>query len=142
MKKLFFIFLIIIFTNNAYASNWLLLNTSSKENGAIANGKTYIDTDSIKKIGGYVYAWGMIDLDETTDNFSSGGFSVLSVKFYDQIQCDIGRVKRLNYTFYNGNYGTGRNITDVPKDPEWSYVAPGTIEETIKNFACKNYMDD
>ena len=134
MKKLLLIFLLIIFTNNAYAANWFLINTDD-------NYKAYVDTENIKKIDGYVYVWSMIDFKEVDDDFNIDNFSVLSLQVYDQIECDIGKRKRLTYIFSDGNMGKGNRKVETPNDPEWQYLAPETIEYNVKTLAC-NIVDN
>ena len=92
------------------------------------NGDTfYVDFERIRKHGGYVYWWVLIDYLKPSEQGD------LSDKTYAQGDCKLFRYKWLSYSFYKEPMGRGTGETDNKPDKEWNYPPPNsTIEETLK----------
>ena len=92
----------------------------------------YVDFERIKKHGGYVYWWDLIDY---LKPFSTG---TLSVKDYNQGDCKLFRYKRLSYSHHKQPMGRGTPSTSSNKpDKEWDYPPPNTVIEIILKSVCK-----
>ena len=90
----------------------------------------YVDFDRIRQYEGYVYFW---ELSDYITNYDSLG--TMSVKVYNQGDCDSFRYKRLSYTFYKGPMGEGTSTTETP-DTNWNYPPPNSFAETILKSVC------
>ena len=87
---------------------------------------SYVDFETIKEGGGYVYFWVLQDHLKPSTN------GVLSVKLYREVDCDIPRKSRvLSYLFYKESMGKGSQESLTPKEPEWDYPPPGSSIEVI-----------
>lgn len=125
MNKNIFLLLIIILPT--YADNWVKHNTSEKAT-------FYIETDTIRKDGGYVYFWNMADL---LNPMEPAGY--LSVKSYEKVDCNSLKYQRLAYVFYTDNMGKGDSDYEESNDTSWKYVVPSTINASAIDFACSFY---
>ena len=124
-KKLLIILLLSVFPIDANALDWVNIDAND-------DGRTYIDVDSVRKVDEYVYVWIMVDL---IDAVNTSDISFLSAKSYDQIDCALGRSKRLTYIFYQENMGKGDLVTDNGND-EWHYASPGSRLDEVIKIAC------
>jgi hypothetical protein len=124
-KNIFLLFLITV--PSAYADNWVKHNTSSKAT-------FYIETETIRKDGDYIYFWNMVDL---LDPLDESGY--LSIKSYEKVDCDMFKYQRLAYVFYSENMGTGTSDYEDSNDKSWKYAVPGTINSSAIDFACSFY---
>ena len=112
-----------IFAQNAAAENWVIYAEGDSS-------VHYIETETIKERGGFVYFWTMGDLVEPTP---SGD---LSIKSYEKVDCDLERRQRLSYVFYKESMGRGTPDYEDSLNKEWAYMIPGSIEATGSRFAC------
>ena len=95
------------------------------------NGDTiYVDFDRIRKHDGYVYWWEMFDYLKPTE------LGVLSSKAYNQGDCKLFRVKYLSYSHHNEPMGGGTGDSNSPKNPEWKYPPPNSVNEFILKSVC------
>jgi len=123
MKKLLILLLSILISFNSYGE-WTKLNVDTE-------GSThYIDTDTIKKHGGYVYYWKLIDRLKPTNS------GTMSDKTYHQGDCGVNRFNFLSYIWYKQPMGLGSGETHNPSDPEWSYPAPNSMGGITLHYAC------
>ena len=90
----------------------------------------YVHIESIRKTDGYVYFWELGDLIEPLKNTGS-----LSVKAYNQTDCERFRINRLNVHFHKEPLGSGDAQKFNPKT-EWLYADPDSSLETIVKFVC------
>ena len=117
-------FSILMFASPAYA-DW-------EEIVKDAEGKTYyINFDSIRTNGGYVYWWDLTDFLEPKKE------GILSGKVYNQGDCKVLRYKRLSYSFHKQPMGEGGGETISPPNPEWNYPAPNIAGEYILKLVCE-----
>jgi hypothetical protein len=96
--------------------------------------KIYVDSDSIKNHGGYVYYWELYDFFTPIEN------GAMSMKAHRQVDCKYPRSKFLNFYTYTGSMGQGTaslvpssNNTSV----QWIYPPPGSKDELILGAVCK-----
>ena len=100
------------------------------------NGNTfYVDFDRIRKHGGYVYYWVLIDL------LKPNKFSTLSIKDYNQGDCKLFRVKTLQESIHINPMG--RETGDkFPQPDKWDYPPPNTVNEYILKKVCSRWVLD
>ena len=122
MKKLLALLFSILISFNSYGE-W----TKVVEN--ISGDTSYIDMDTIKNHGGYVYFWEMTDYLKPSDN------GTLSGKMYKQGDCGMVRFKDLSFSYYKQPMGRGSGRTLTPPDT-WDYPSPGTVSKFILDYAC------
>jgi len=131
MKNLLIIFTLlvstILFSSPSFAE-WTKLV-------ADADGNTfYVDCERIRKHDGYVYYWELGNFLKPIE----GG--VLSFKRYRKGDCKLFRFKNLSYSFHKEPMSGGTGETTNPKNPEWDYPSPNSIDEThIKNSVVVEY---
>ena len=123
MKKILILLFSILISFNSYGE-W------TKTYSSVIGTTFYIDKDTIKKHGGYVYWW---DLSDYLIPTKSGH---LSIKMYKQGDCGVNRYKILSFIFYRQPMGEGENVTDALSKPEWVYPPPGSIASDLLNYAC------
>ena len=127
MKNLLLIFTLLftsVFFSSPSYSGW----TEVTKN---VNGTTfYVDFERIRKHGGYVYFWELVDYLKPSPN------GILSVKNYYQGDCKLFRYKFLSFVFYEQPMGGGTGESFSPKNPEWEYPSPNSINEIILKSVC------
>ena len=99
--------------------------------GESVDGTTfYVDYERIRKHGGYVYFWMLGDYLKPTkfENFSS--------KRYQQGDCKLFRLKFLSYVHHKQPMGRDTGDSYSPKNPEWIYPPPNSIDEYILKSVC------
>ena len=96
--------------------------------GKNVNGDTYyVDFERIRKHGGYVYYWELVDLLEPNK------YGTFSGKTYNQGDCKLFRFKRLSYSFHKEPMGEGTGDVSEPVNEHWKYPSPeSAIEEVLK----------
>ena len=122
MKKLLILLFSILISFNSYGE-WTFIYKNTNET------MFYIDKDTIKESGRYVYWWDLGDSEKLIG-------ASLSAKFYQEGDCAVHRYRTLSYIFYKQRMGKGESDIDNPQNAEWTYPAPGSIEKDILNFVC------
>ena len=126
MRKLTILLFSILISFNSYGE-WTKVSSNKSEKFEF-----YIDKDTIRENGGYVYYWEL-------GNSLKPVAGSLSAKFYNEADCGIKRVRTLTYIFYKKPMGKDE-ISEVSEDnPKWDYPQPGTIRENLVDYAC-NYV--
>jgi hypothetical protein len=90
----------------------------------------YVDFDRIRKHGGYVYWWDMVDY------LKPNRLGSLSVKNYIQGDCKLFRYKNLSQTQIEQPMGGGTGKINNFKNPEWNYSPPDSSSEIILKSVC------
>ncbi|MDC0423327.1 hypothetical protein OAL85_03510 [Methylophilaceae bacterium] len=126
MKKL--LLLLLLFTTLVFSSATYAVWTKIINSNAMA---LYVDFDTIKKHGGYVYYW------ELGDYFKPDQFGDLSAKVYREVDCKLFRTKVLSDSFHTEPMGKGipSSSSNTP-DEEWRYPAPNTPTRSILKKVC------
>ena len=112
MKKLLILLFSILISFNSYGE-WLKIH--HYDNGDVA----YIDLNTIKKHGGYVYFWFMSDYLKPDPN------GIMSIQMYVQGDCGVNRYKHLAFLFSKEPMGRNGDPSYTPPD-DWHYPSPGT----------------
>tara|TARA_Y100001936_G_scaffold32258_1_gene30238 strand:+ start:171 stop:464 length:294 start_codon:yes stop_codon:yes gene_type:complete len=93
---------------------------------------TYVDFDRIRKHGGYVYFWRLLDRLTPNDK------GTLSSKSYYQGDCKLFRFKYLSISIYKEPMGKGTSENFTYNDEDWKYPIPDSIIEIILNAVCNH----
>jgi len=95
------------------------------------NGDTfYVDFESIRKHGGYVYFWTLGDRLKPSED------GTLSFKHYSQGDCKLFRSKFLSYSHsHQEPMGGGTGNVNNDSDKEWTYPQH-TVHETVLKSVC------
>jgi len=126
MKKLLILLFSILISFNSYGE-WLKIGDSEK------NGNTYfIDKDTIKKNGEYVYWYHMSNYKKLNE------YGDMSEIIYYQGDCGMSKYKMLSGIFYYQLMGTNESSRETAKNPEWVYTFPGQIDKALLEYACNN----
>ena len=92
----------------------------------------YVDFERIRKHGGYVYWWDLLDYLKPIQGD-------LSSKMYHQGDCKLFRFKVLSGSLHKEPMGRGTG--DVSEPPErhkgWKYPSPNSANEFILKRVCK-----
>ena len=127
MKKFTRIFIllvsIVIFSSPSY-SQWTELIESTNVD------TFYVDYDRIRKHDGYVYFWDLVNYLKPTS------LGDLSSKVYNQGDCKLFRFKRLSYVHHKQPMGQGTGASNSPKNPEWRYPPPNSVDEFMLKSVC------
>ena len=119
------LFSTLIFSTPSYGE-WTAVSES------VSGNIFYMDFERIRNHDGYVYYWGLSDHLKPV----AGGF--LSGKRYHQGDCKLFRFKVLTYVFHKQPMGKDAGKSSSPKNPEWKYPSPGSINEIVLKAVCNH----
>ena len=127
MKKLLLIFTLLFST--------LMFSTPSygewTKTSVNMDGNTfYVDFERIRKHGGYVYYWELLDYLKPTKHGD------LSDIIYKQGDCKLFRFKYLSFSFHKEPMGGGTGDVQGPVKKDWSYPPPNSSQEEILKRVC------
>ena len=101
--------------------------------GEYTNGDShYMDKDTIREHGGYIYWWEMQSFSKL-----SPGTLFLSTTSYKQGECGIHRFKVLTVNRYKKPIAKGGQFGSMDSSSEWSYPEPNTFNSLALDTACK-----
>jgi hypothetical protein len=119
--------LLLLSSGSAYAE-WVQIDKTDDEGTAI-----YINPDTIRRKGGLVKMWYMMD-------YSSGqtiaGNTSFSIKTQEQYDCPEERHRRIATTFFSGHMGNGKVNFSGTDESKWEPVEPESVGEVLWKFAC------
>ena len=98
--------------------------------GESRDGFWYVDFGEIRKQGGYVYYWTLLDYFQPTE------FGDLSGKIYAQGDCDKFQALILSDSFHQEPMGKGRGVVNNETHKEWTYPAPNSAFADILETVC------
>ena len=125
---LFTLILTVMFSSTSYAE-WTKVT-------AHVNGNTfYVDLERIRKHGGYVYFWGLMDRLKPSPSGDWSG------KTYFQGDCKLFRLKTLSSFFHKEPMGGGRGEVYTPKKPNWRYANPNSAYEFLLKKVCRRQVN-
>jgi len=90
----------------------------------------YIDFDTIQEKNGYVYWWQMT-------NYLKPSKGNKIVKTLNKGDCELTRSKGVSYIFYKPPMIAGEKDIYNPPNPEWDYLAPGSVAKKLLGVSCK-----
>ena len=114
-----------MFSSSSYAG-W------TKVGESVDGNSFYVDFERIRKHGGYVYYWELID------KLKPNSYGNLSDKTYSQVDCKLFRFKRLSFSFHKEPMGGGTGDISAPlgENGNWIYPSPNSIGELILKQVC------
>ena len=124
MKKTLIIVMFSILLSFACWGKWVAILVNSDGN------TVYVEDESIKKIGKYVYYWEMEDFlkrDEMGD---------MSYKNYKQVDCKTLRFKVLQLISYIQSMGKGGISTVISPPDNWIYPPPNSSVAGMNKVVC------
>ena len=124
MKKLLILLFSILISFNSYGE-WIKV-TIDGDNGDIY----YVDKDTIRENGGYVYWYYMEDF------MKRDKYGDMSALIYLQGDCGQNRYKMLSGIFYHQPMGINESGRETAKNPEWTYTFPGQINARLLDYVC------
>jgi len=118
MKKLLLTFTLLFST--------LMFSTPSygewtKVSESVKGDTTYMDFETIRHHGGYVYFWDLIDYVKSTESV------YVSQKTYHQVDCNLFRFKYLSIINHKEPMGGGTGRPSNLDNNTWVYPPPGTV---------------
>ena len=126
MKKITLIFTLLVSTvmlsSPSYAE-WTKL-------GGPEGSGLYVDYERIRKHGGYVYFWQLIDVLTPVKS------EILSSKSYTKGDCKLFRYSNLSHSFHIEPMGLGTGDVREPAKKGWVYPPPNSIMETVLKSVC------
>lgn len=89
----------------------------------------YVDYQTVKKKGEYVYFWELV-------NFSKPA-SIKSVKGRIKLDCEASRILRLNRIFYSQPMGKGVPTNNLNPNFKWENLSPDSAYATVAKNLCE-----
>jgi hypothetical protein len=127
MKNLLLIFTL-LFSTVMFSSTSFAGWTKVSEN---VDGTTfYVDFGRIRKHDGFVYYWTLLDY------LKPNKYGTLSSKIYKQGDCKLFRFKSLSFVHHKQPMGGGTGDGNSPKNPEWRYPSPNSVNEILLKSVC------
>ena len=124
MKKTLIIVMFSILLSFACWGKWVAILVNSDGN------TVYVEDESIKKIGKYVYYWEMENL-LMPNEWGDKSFVV-----YKEVDCKMFRFKVLKFLSYTQSMGEGIVVTNMNPPDEWHYPTPNSSVEHMSNIVC------
>jgi hypothetical protein len=124
MKKLIILSTIIfsVMVSSPSFADW------TKVGKSVDGGTFYVDFERIRKHGGDVYWWELVDF------MKPDKMGDLSVKNYRQGDCKLFRFKQLSFLGYKEQMGQGTQKTYFLLG--WRYPSPNSVNEIILQRVC------
>jgi hypothetical protein len=111
------------------AAKWAVVARSPDRGGAVV----YADPVTLGRAGNVARMWALWDF-KTTQIVE--GKRLLSAKWQDEYDCKAARMRNLSITGFSGNLGKGSVVGYGSSAFPWESVAPGSIKEDLRKFAC------
>ena len=128
MKKLLILLFSFLISFNSYGE-WVFV-TSDVDNVNFY----YVDNESIIKDGRYLYYWELHDYGKSLLETQV----LMSAKMYKEVDCQMKKFKVLSDYYYSNQMGNGNLVNQSNEaDTEWTYAAPGNIDEMLITFSCE-----
>lgn len=116
---------ILLSTSIAYAQNWVPIGKTDVDNTDF-----YVESSSIKKVGGLKRAWVMQNLSKPDDR-------TLSRRLYEEFDCNEDKFRIIQLTGFDEGMGKGKILFDYSSVDKWSYPPPGSMNFMVLKFVCK-----
>ena len=131
MTRLLLITLLVLSSGPAYAE-WMTVSEDKQE------GKTaYVNPDAIRWNRNLVTMWTLLDYKTTQKR---EGSLYMSEQAQHEFDCAEERFRILALAKYSGNMASGKVVYsstfDSPETTKWQPFSPGTLAQTLWNFAC------
>lgn len=94
----------------------------------------YADPATIRRVGD------MVKMRHLLDYMKARGIEGIepyrSITMQDEYDCGQARTRTLSISIHSGNMGEGAVLGTSSEPGKWRPVAPGTLVETLREFAC------
>ena len=128
MKKILILLFSLLISFNSYG-DWV--NVASDVDNVDFY---YVDNESIIKNGRYLYYWELHDYGKSLSKTEV----LMSAKVYKEVDCQMKKYKVLSDYYYSNQMGNGNLVHQSDEaDTEWTYTAPGNIDEMLITFSCE-----
>lgn len=129
MKKIILMILLSLMSSVAIAG-WV-------EVGGTDDFTSYADPSSIRKSGSRIKMWMLFDLKAAKT--TAAGKTYLSNKIQNEFDCTEEQTRILYIFAHSGHMGEGDKVNSIADrvNHEWTPIPPGSIIETLFQFACK-----
>ncbi len=124
IRRCLFVLLLII-SSASNAQNWQRITSTD-------DAVLYVDSRSIKKNGNTRRAWVLIDFTKRLE--STGAMSMIVL---NEFHCTEDKRRLMSFNQYSDRMGSGNVLEPSSRVTDWSYTAPGTVEETILRYVCR-----
>lgn len=94
----------------------------------------YADPDSISREGDRVRMSDLVDL-KSPQNSPQGGQHSSSVA-HSEFDCRTPRMRSLAFSLHSGRMGNGEVVETAVESGKWLSIAPGTLLDLLRQFAC------
>jgi len=94
----------------------------------------YVDIDSVKTNGQYIYYWAM------ENSVEPDIFGALSKAWYVYADCNINKYKILSTVLYKAKDGKQRFKTFNKSNPSWDFPTPGSVAYLEVTYMCDSVM--
>ncbi len=125
MHKLLISILLILVSTSVMAE-WTLIDSNDETN-------TYVDLNTIRKIGNKVKIWSLLD-HKTARALSSQSYSSMKIHYEYDCKNETGRL--LFITAYSGKMGTETPILPQSADSSADPIIPDSIDQSRFEIAC------
>jgi hypothetical protein len=97
------------------------------------NASLYVDSDTIRREGGLVKLWDLIDAKTIQ---TEADISYLSIKSQTEYDCLNERGRLLTIMFFSGNMGSGKVLFSGSDKQTWVPVDPEGLDKVRWDYAC------
>ena len=115
------------------SANWDLVSFNDETDN-------FIDTDSIKNSGGYIYYWRLADY-KVLREYSDSRVYKSSMTYYKG-DCSVFRELPLSINIYSENMGKGEILRSLDFEEKWQYPPPDSVSEIALEVVCKYFFKD
>lgn len=121
----------VLMAGSAQAVEWSYVGETDPGDASFVQ---YIDRETIRRNGNTARAWTLRDYARPQTKSYATYSSSLNLDEYD---CTEQRARDLQISVFSGNMASGGVVNSADYNTEeWSYVAPGTIGESLMEAAC------
>ena len=98
-------------------------------------GTAYVDRSTIRRNGGVVKMWTLIDY-ASAKNESGRSSNYLSTKALYEYDCDGENVRTIYSLNHSGHMGNGEPLNKYDQATKWEPVPPGSFSQIQLKIAC------
>jgi len=126
MKKIFFFTLFTLFlANEAKSEEWVEVSKAANDSMTM-----YVDVDSVRFGGGYLYVWRL------TDYLEPNQWGTMSMKVYTKFNCSSNTYQSMHFVAYSEDMAKGEADTLEYEPLDWESPGSGTMMEQVVNYVC------
>lgn len=102
--------------------------------GGSRDGTAYFDPATVRKTENGVMVWKVDDLNPSASGRIKWGWQ--STRLLMEYRCNANQYRVIQSTAHSLPMGDGSVLHSSDDAQPWSYIAPGTIAETLKDIVC------